>query len=840
MPTVTDLGRLVKQKYPGTYDDLGDDELGTLVQQKYPGAYDDFTAGPPAAPAPTEQPGLLQQAGAALRQAVFPVPGEERAATVIASGALGAPADILNAPGAISGMLGGPSYRIPLGSADIAQAMGVDPQSMTALERIVQGTAGAVAPGVFLKAAQGMGILPGVAQKLYPLFSAGPRGDVILGAASAGGAEIGRQVTPGSAVGPIVGGIAGPAAVSAIHGAISAGVKALGKPTVARQDLQAAEQVLEESISPARAALEATVLKPRPGAAPSGPLATGAAVQETLAAQAHAIPAKAAQEGLSLIEQVGPGLDRMQTLATSKQFFQKEFFEKGRQNLGRLFEATEKVTGDAPVVDVTRFRDRAARMAAEATTLGQGAPQGAKAIAGLGVGADELLALLEGAGTPLSKAQRDLVSTIATEGQSIAIPFWMARRLESSLSQVAYRGAKPVGTIAQGKARALLGELQDDLHGFYSSEAATQASPAIETALQGVGGQGASIAEALPLAKQKYKAFIDTTNRTVISKLLSNDPVQQERFLKPFLAGGDQAQLLAVKQAASPEVWDTLGSFVLAELHRKASASGQFDPTAMAKELQGLRKRGVMDLLYSPEQVAAVERYAAQLATQEQGFLPALRATLQKKAPEAIPDYVFHPGETTRTQNYRSLVPPDVYDATVKAWAAQVQDDLRSLTPVQVRSKYGPMIRRQGGEPSQLDILLTDYPSAADQITAAIESVPGREAAITAAKEAVKTGSKLATTVEHMERYASTGLLLHGIFSGNPGSMGLGMAGMAAPAVARRWADTETGRQIIREGLAQRYGPASIGFALRALGREEEPRPLQPGTAVQVTPPPAP
>lgn len=40
--TIVDLGKLVKQKYPGAYDDLPDDEVGRKVKAKYPGAYDDF------------------------------------------------------------------------------------------------------------------------------------------------------------------------------------------------------------------------------------------------------------------------------------------------------------------------------------------------------------------------------------------------------------------------------------------------------------------------------------------------------------------------------------------------------------------------------------------------------------------------------------------------------------------------------------------------------------------------------------------------------------------------------------------------------------------------------
>ena len=41
--TVIDLGKRVKAKYPGQYDDLADEELGRKVKAKYPADYADFT-----------------------------------------------------------------------------------------------------------------------------------------------------------------------------------------------------------------------------------------------------------------------------------------------------------------------------------------------------------------------------------------------------------------------------------------------------------------------------------------------------------------------------------------------------------------------------------------------------------------------------------------------------------------------------------------------------------------------------------------------------------------------------------------------------------------------------
>lgn len=50
MPDIRELGRKVKAKYPGVYDDLDDGYLGRRVKAKYPGAYDDF------ADTPAQQP----------------------------------------------------------------------------------------------------------------------------------------------------------------------------------------------------------------------------------------------------------------------------------------------------------------------------------------------------------------------------------------------------------------------------------------------------------------------------------------------------------------------------------------------------------------------------------------------------------------------------------------------------------------------------------------------------------------------------------------------------------------------------------------------------------------
>jgi len=73
-PDVGELGRRVKAKYPGAYDDLTDEDVGRRVKAKYPGAYDDFTDTPAAQLSPTPTP--RKSAEEILGIAPSPTPGK--------------------------------------------------------------------------------------------------------------------------------------------------------------------------------------------------------------------------------------------------------------------------------------------------------------------------------------------------------------------------------------------------------------------------------------------------------------------------------------------------------------------------------------------------------------------------------------------------------------------------------------------------------------------------------------------------------------------------------------------------------------------------------------------
>ena len=330
------------------------------------------------------------------------------------------------------------------------------------------------------------------------------------------------------------------------------------------------------------------------------------------------------------------------------------------------------------------------------------------------------------------------------EGKEALVPFFIGRRIESALSRIAYENAPPIGSITQGKARAMLQPLQEDMHAFYVGDYATQHSDEIAKAMQTLGMEGAATIEgALPRVRAMYRTFIQQQNDPIIQRILSSNERTQRQFLAPFRAsGGDHRILIDAKQVASPEVWDMLGAYTLAEGNRLASISGQFDVTAMQKWLIDMRKSGKLDILFTPEKVAQIERSVTKMSADEIAHLPAFRGALRQMPTENVVPWVFEPGEMTRTQNFKTIVSEDVFDGSVKAYAADMLKDLAdpNLSPMQLYNRYAKLIDRPrigggvghggGYGPSQLDIMLTEYPGVSDDITRTFQDMSPRAAAL--------------------------------------------------------------------------------------------------------------
>lgn len=109
MATVSDLGRRIKAKYPGIYDDLPDDEVGRRIKTKYPESYGDFSDRPSPPPAPTAQnnPAFANMGNPDLRMLDL-LPTAGGIAGGLGGAALGAMAGGVGAvPGEIAGSAAG-------------------------------------------------------------------------------------------------------------------------------------------------------------------------------------------------------------------------------------------------------------------------------------------------------------------------------------------------------------------------------------------------------------------------------------------------------------------------------------------------------------------------------------------------------------------------------------------------------------------------------------------------------------------------------------------------------------------------------------------------------------
>lgn len=524
----------------------------------------------------------------------------------------------------------------------------------------------------------------------------------------------------------------------------TAQTEAAGLGTAQEGFVGAAEQAASTHFVPLEDALTQDVLKTRtsagtPRAIPQtipGTQEVGQAVQGEVATTQAAVPEQAASEGRKLIDSVGTDIGRMETLAKTRQYF-KGFFDDGRKTIGKLFEATEAVTGEAPIFQPTKLQETAQKINSERSFTGQSTPPGTSTFALFSTDeAQEIMKNPDIRRLP-SATQRefaDILEKGAPPGEGI--PFWAARRIESALNRIAYEGARPIGTIQQGAARRMLSALHEDFNNLFF-----EATPEGGQALTEIGSK---IFPDLQAAKAQYADFIQTVNKTIVNKILDRDPVQRARFLQPFTSTNKSPetveQILAVKENASPEVWNTLKGYTLGELYKDAQGpAGQFDPATMLSRLKAFRRSGKMDILFEPEEVASIERYAHGLTAADQGILPRFRGVLARKNPSEVVNFAFSPGKLENTQNFQAVTSPDTFDSAVKSWANQLLERLPTMKPAEIHKELGPLTYRDGNAPSQLDLMMTEYPGVADNITALVRGYQPRLAAVEAAKTAQAT-----------------------------------------------------------------------------------------------------
>ena len=514
------------------------------------------------------------------------------------------------------------------------------------------------------------------------------------------------------------------------------------------------------------------LLPPGPGLAP---LPAGRAIQAETAQGVESARELLAQGYRQLENDVGPRLSRMQVAERAKAWGAR-IFDTWRDTKNVLFEATEKVTGDTPIVALTTLKQRIAPMLDESAQTGQPVPRGTRqmgqtATADISAGdlaraqaaafpgmtqamsMDELRDLsqyiLRGGLAGVTPQRRQVLEQFLQQlssGGDALVPFWLARRMESALGEMAYKGARPIGTLQQGRARQLYWSIQDDLRRFYTDLP-----------------EGQVIAPELRKAKDFFIDGIQTYNKSIIGGLLDNAPGKVEQFLDKFLGTKSNEQLLRVRENADPATWQMFSAYALSDLFERASPGGVFDPSRFRTISQRITNYGKIDVLLTPDQKARFMQLTQEMGDFKHSDVVKMHQVLASKTPEDILGYVFQPGVGSHTLAYHGMTSPSQFDEAVKAWAGKFLRDSADLSPDQLYKRLEPMARDMGTGQSQLDTMLAQYPGTADAITDRLAQYRsgGQVVATLAdlqqqAQAAVKTTQEMGKAREDIVRLAGT------------------------------------------------------------------------------------
>lgn len=696
---------------------------------------------------------------------------------------LNLPASVLNLLGVprppVSGT--GPYPMLPGGSETFERgldALGVR-QPEGALERTLHTIGGFAGPGAVARTLAEWGISADVIAKVMPYLSSGARGDVTMGAASGATQEALRAAGASPTV-QAIGGAVAPLGVTGMHAATSNRIERYGRKTVARQDLAAAaaeaerarlalqgekapfeitQQTAADAEEAARQAklpltdayqqgktaaqdaeelarqqkvaaqgAEATALDPLAPTLkadiPTSPTPQIAGDEARVASQAALDQelAQADKPTQALVASVGQATDRAGALTKANASAQM-LFDAWNTAKGKLFELSEKVTGNRPVVTMNNLVSTVREMLGETVPAGRPGPPGGAGYAQMGVGptSKELDAVRKALGfdtvTPSQQAILEIVTPayvakLPPDRQAIVteflqnldnpkpIPMWLARRVESGIG-ARLRGNMPIATGSQAMVKRMYWAANEDLRTFYA------ASP-----------EGAQAGNYVERAKANFRDGLDTWNRSIMSKLLDKDPVVQAKALAPFTSSTKNVeQLLKMKATLPADTWESLGAYTLGELYKDASAGGAFDPKVMQAGIKRLEKAGKLDVIFDQATVARIKHHAQiDLAATRESLEHPLRKALAKMDPARVPDYVFAPGQPQRTDNFYQFAGPKAFDSNVKAWVGQFLDGLSpDLSPAEVqryvRTHLDPLISS-----GQLDTMLEQYPGLADKV----------------------------------------------------------------------------------------------------------------------------
>lgn len=775
-----------------------------------------------------------------------------------------------------------------------------EPGSGTEVAQNIAGTTGVFAgPAWFLKGTQLAAKVPGL---MRVLSTGSSWRDILMGLLSGSGGEIGKQILSESPeLGHVIGSLAAPiSAAVAEQMAKQAtrrllGVKPLTYEQQARMAIAAGEDIplkgsevqgseavarvenfpsytltgtqpgrrfTEQQAQKAGEAVE-RALQPLelPGGGFPGTPETGLAMQQEAMRATKTAAGRFGRRYHAFVDTMGQRLGKLELAARAKEWAKETFGEFQKQKRV-MYDATEEVTGNDGVLQVGRLRQTASDVRRESAQAGAGTPRGTERLSSIGTRPKtdaelrqeipELQAqILPGQHTPLdledlqtlfsdprflhglSQEQRQAITAFFTQTTDEPIPFWLGRRIQSHLGEIAYRRAEPIGTLTQGKARRMHWAISQDIDDFLTG------TP-----------EGQIIDPLLKEAHAYYKRYRTLFNESIVGRLMDKDPASAESFLNAVVRGQDLSKMQTVKENASPEVWEAIRTYAMARLYDEAKG----DPKQLMRRAQPLIESGKLDILLDdPGARARFDRLLQESSAFDERTGARVAKLIAKKDPEQVPAFVFQPGKITRTQEYKAGTPPAVFDQGLRSWVGQLIEQAQTTQPLptigrpvtaieKVLKQLEPMVVRHQNQPSQLDVMFTQYPGVSDRLTDLTSVLKSMRGARGLGINPSGTAHMIGTLAQIHTLLGEAAAVGYGALTGNLAQVAGGVGSILTTAIApyayAKWVYSPMGRRILSEGIRPRYSQPAMTFALRVLGADSSTGaqpPMIPGTQTGLT-----
>lgn len=286
-------------------------------------------------------------------------------------------------------------------------------------------------------------------------------------------------------------------------------------------------------------------------------------------------------------------------------------FGRWEQMKNAAFEMTNAEAGPDPVVPMGPFRAALQSIA----SLGRRKPLGAPSFTGKMLKATEPVLDSMQVGVEsnwpafeqgLAESPLEWIDVILSTNDKI--PFWLFRRMESELGNIAYRGAQPVGGITQADARFLYKALMQSGDEFYNTELGSRVSPLLQQ------------------AKDIYKQGRFLFNDTVTRQFLDDSTATPEQMFAAAFTPKQATNTQYVKSLVPEDVWDAAAQGWAEGIYQRATreVGGRevFSPAKFASEVARYDHNGQLELILGPERAADWRELAATYRQMRESQLP--------------------------------------------------------------------------------------------------------------------------------------------------------------------------------------------------------------------------